>query len=108
MRLPLITAACGLPDRAIELALALPEGDTWYAADEIARMLTAAGRPEEARAVLEPHLASSPVRLAEHLIDAGRIKDATAALRRPPKDPVDSPWRMTSRCGDWVSAAPPL
>ncbi|CAN3977436.1 tetratricopeptide repeat protein [Kitasatospora purpeofusca] len=107
MRLPLI-AACGLPDKAIELARAHPEGDTWYAADEIARMLTAAGRPDEARAVLEPHIASTPTRLAEHLIDAGRIKDAIAALQRPPKDPVDSPWTTTVHSGDWVSTAPPL
>ncbi len=52
MRLPLI-AACSGVDETVERARAHPEGNTWYAAEHVARLLAGVGRTEEAVTVLQ-------------------------------------------------------
>ncbi|MFI9366710.1 tetratricopeptide repeat protein [Kitasatospora sp. NPDC053057] len=94
MRLPLIAAGAGV-DEAVEQARAHPEGDTWYAAEHVARLLADAGRTEEAVAVLDRHVPAHRHDLAGYLIDLGRIDDAVAVLQqrspRPP-EPSPGPW----------------
>ncbi|MFJ7913152.1 hypothetical protein [Kitasatospora sp. NPDC096204] len=94
MRLPLIAASAGA-DTAVEQARAHPEGNTWYAAKDIAELLADAGRIGEAVAVLEPHAPANRRALAGYLIDLGRTDDAVAVLRQPspePPQPVVGPW----------------
>ncbi|MGW4290728.1 hypothetical protein ACWEIK_27785 [Streptomyces sp. NPDC004673] len=87
IRLPLM-AACGRVDEALERARAHPEGCTAYAAPYIAGLLAAAGRTEEAVAVLEEHAPANSHDLAAHLINLGRVEDALTVLHqsgpRPP------------------------
>ncbi|MFD8149071.1 hypothetical protein [Streptomyces sp. NPDC059708] len=80
LRLPLL-AACGRGEEALELVRAHPEGDTWYAASSVARLLADAGRVEEAVAALEAHRSDNPLELAEHLITLGRVREAVAVLQ---------------------------
>ncbi|TRV81001.1 tetratricopeptide repeat protein [Streptomyces sp. 130] len=89
MRLPLI-AACDGVDEAVRQALAHPEGDTWYAAEHIARLLADSGRTEEAVAVLQRHARRNSHVLAGHLIDLGRVDEAVALLlhTNPPPPPA--------------------
>jgi tetratricopeptide (TPR) repeat protein len=88
MRLPLI-AACRGVDEAVEQARAHPEGNTWYAAEHIARLLAGAGRIEEAVAVLQQHDRRNSHDLAGYLIDLGRIGEALAILQhRIPPSPL--------------------
>ncbi|MEV8455451.1 hypothetical protein AB0467_34510 [Streptomyces sp. NPDC052095] len=85
MRLPLI-AACSGVDEAVERARAHPEGNTWYVAEYIARLLAAAGRAEEAVTVLQQHNRRNSHDLAGYLVDLGRVEEALAILlhRSPP------------------------
>lgn len=101
MRLPLM-ADCGLLDEAIEQARAHPEGDTWYAAWALSDVLTAAGRIEEAAAVLDPHPAFNNSLRAERLIDLGRIEDAVRVLQQPRTRPT------TPACDGDYSTEPPF
>ncbi|MFD5071487.1 tetratricopeptide repeat protein [Streptomyces sp. NPDC058369] len=82
MRLPLI-AACSGVDKAVGQARAHPEGNTWYAAEHIARLLADAARTEEAVTVLQPHEHRNSHDLAGYLIDLGRIDEALAVLQHP-------------------------
>ncbi|MFE7532365.1 hypothetical protein ACFU7Y_42730 [Kitasatospora sp. NPDC057542] len=94
IRLPLIAAGAGT-DQAVELARAHPEGDTSYAAGDIATLLADAGRTGETVAVLEQHPSANRRALAGYLIDLGRIDDAVAVLpRRDPRPAVawGDPW----------------
>ncbi|WP_346043340.1 hypothetical protein [Actinomadura chokoriensis] len=91
MRLPLM-ADCGLLDEAIEQARAHPEGNTWYAAWALSDVLAAAGRTEEAAAVLEQHPSFNSSLRAERLIDLGRIDDAVRVLQQPRAKPTTPPW----------------
>ncbi|MFI1585049.1 tetratricopeptide repeat protein [Embleya sp. NPDC020630] len=79
VRLPLI-AACGGVDEAVERARAHPEGDTWYAAEDIARLLAGVGRTEEAVTVLQGHDRRIGHDLAHHLVDLGRVEEALDVL----------------------------
>ncbi|MFJ3663009.1 tetratricopeptide repeat protein [Streptomyces sp. NPDC090119] len=81
IRLPLM-AACGRVDEALERARAHPEGSTTYAAPHIAGLLAAAGRTEEAVAVLEEHSPANSHDLAAHLITLGRVGEAVAVLHQ--------------------------
>ncbi|MFF2751349.1 tetratricopeptide repeat protein [Kitasatospora sp. NPDC058048] len=87
MRLPLITTSAGV-DEAVEAARAHPEGDAWYAAEQIAGLLAGAGRTEEAVAVLEQHPTFNSSLRAELLIDLGRIEDAVRVLQQPKTRPT--------------------
>ncbi|MFI1379938.1 tetratricopeptide repeat protein [Embleya sp. NPDC020886] len=95
IRLPLI-AACGGVDEAVEHARAHPEGDTWYAAEDIARLLAGAGRTEEAVTVLQGHDRGNSHDLACHLVDLGRVEEALAVLLYtsppPPLVPTTRLW----------------
>ncbi|MFJ8747504.1 tetratricopeptide repeat protein [Embleya sp. NPDC127516] len=95
IRLPLI-AACGGIDEAVEHARAHPEGDTRYAAEDIARLLAGAGRTEEAVTVLQEHDRRNGHDLAHHLVDLGRVEEALAVLLYtsppPPLVPATHPW----------------
>ncbi|MGC0327013.1 thioredoxin-like negative regulator of GroEL [Streptomyces sp. SAI-170] len=82
MRLPLIAACTGV-DEAVERARAHPEGNTWYAAEPIARLLAGAGRTEEAVTVLQQHDRRNSHDLAGYLIDLGRVEEALAILSPP-------------------------
>ncbi|MFE5719064.1 tetratricopeptide repeat protein [Streptomyces erythrochromogenes] len=88
-----LLAGCGRLDEAVEGIRAHLEGAAPYAAEELARLLAGAGRPEEAVAVLDPELPDHGRALAELLLDLGRIDEAVAVLRRPhppipPPDPA--------------------
>ncbi|MFF5088958.1 tetratricopeptide repeat protein [Streptomyces niveus] len=88
MRLPLI-AACSGVDEAVERARAHPEGNSWYAAECIARLLAAAGRAEEAVTVIQQHEGRNSYDLAGYLIDLGRVEEALAILlHRDPPPPL--------------------
>ncbi|MGW2182971.1 tetratricopeptide repeat protein [Streptomyces sp. NPDC001732] len=88
MRLPLI-AACSGVDEAVERARTHPEGNTWYAAEHIARLLAGAGRTEEAVTVLQQHDHRNSHDLAGYLVDLGRVEEALAILlRRSPPPPL--------------------
>lgn len=95
IRLPLM-AACDRVDEAVEQAKAHPEGNTWYAASHVARLLAGAGRLEEAVAALEPHSPANSHDLAGYLIDLGRVEQAVAVLQQhgpKPPAPTPGPWR---------------
>jgi hypothetical protein len=87
-----LLAACGRTEQAIEEARARPEADSWYGAQILAELLSDAGRPEEAVAVLDPSIPATRSVLAGHLMKAGRVKDAVALLRRPPEHLEALPW----------------
>ncbi|MFE4798429.1 tetratricopeptide repeat protein [Streptomyces sp. NPDC056708] len=91
IRLPLIAARDGV-DEAIARACSHPEGATSYAAPHIAELLAAAGRTEEAVAVLEQHASANSHDLAGHLIDLGRVKDAVVLLQQRASEPVAPVW----------------
>jgi tetratricopeptide (TPR) repeat protein len=91
MRLPLIAARDGV-DVAVAQALSHPEGATSYAAPHIAELLAAAGRTEEAVAVLEQHASANSNELAGYLIDLGRANDAVALLQQRDSEPVSPVW----------------
>ncbi|WP_190160293.1 tetratricopeptide repeat protein [Streptomyces litmocidini] len=96
MRLPLI-AACGGVDEGVEQARAHPEGNTWYAAKHIARLLAGAGRTEEAVAVLQQHDRRNSHDLAHHLVDLGRVEEAMAVLQHiSPPSPLVPTARLWS------------
>ncbi|MGW4697823.1 hypothetical protein ACWEO1_36210 [Kitasatospora cineracea] len=98
IRLPLLAALDGI-DAAVQQARAHVEGDTWYAAEHIARLLADAGRTEEAVAVLEQHPRTGRRDRAEYLIDLGRTAEALALLQHasPPPTPIPTadPWADT-------------
>lgn len=89
MRLPLLVA-CGRRDEAIEQARAHPEGNSWYAAGQIATLLAEAGRLEEAVVFLEENAPKATTQRAEYLIELGRVADAIALCQtlRPKPDHV--------------------
>ncbi|MGW8357973.1 hypothetical protein [Streptomyces wedmorensis] len=92
LRGPLL-AACGRLDEATEQAREHPEGASWYAVEELARLLTDSGRREEAVSLLE----TAPLRhrqaLAPLLVGLGRVGEAVALLRTPvPEVPPPTPW----------------
>ncbi|MFF2079044.1 tetratricopeptide repeat protein [Kitasatospora sp. NPDC058162] len=91
VRLPLM-AACDRVDEAVEQARAHPEGDTWYAASHVARMLADAGRTEEAVAVLRPCAPANRHDLARYLIDLGRVAEAVTLLQEPVPVPARTTW----------------
>ncbi|MFD8783608.1 hypothetical protein [Kitasatospora sp. NPDC059599] len=95
IRLPLLAARDGV-DEAVARARAHPEGDTPYAARDIAELLAGAGRVEEAVAALAPHAAENRHDLAGHLVDLGRVEEALALVRhtrpRPPVVPTIHLW----------------
>ncbi|MCN9244061.1 hypothetical protein NGF19_25320 [Streptomyces sp. RY43-2] len=100
IRLPLM-AACGRVDEAVERARAHPEGSTSYAAPHIAELLAAAGRTEEAVAVLEQHSPANRHDLADRLISLGRVDDALAVLQQTsPRPPAGEP------VGSWHDEPP--
>ncbi|MEV7547535.1 hypothetical protein [Streptomyces sp. NPDC089915] len=80
LRLPLL-AAEGRSGEALALVRAHPEGDTWYAADSVARLHAEAGRLDEAVTVLRAHACDLALDLAEHLITLGRVREAVAVLQ---------------------------
>ncbi|WP_201261200.1 tetratricopeptide repeat protein [Embleya scabrispora] len=94
IRLPLIAARSGI-DEALERARAHPEGDTWYAAQDIARLLAGAGRTEEAVTTLLRHDRRIGHDLAHHLVDLGRVEEALAIVVHtsppPPRAPLGRP-----------------
>ncbi|MFJ9448309.1 hypothetical protein ACIRRH_41835 [Kitasatospora sp. NPDC101235] len=75
-----LMAACGRIDEVAELARAHPEGGASYAICFISDLLAAAGRTEEALAVLGPYPAYRQAR-AEYLIELGRVGEAVAVLQ---------------------------
>ncbi|MFE3205734.1 tetratricopeptide repeat protein [Embleya sp. NPDC059237] len=79
IRLPLIAARGGI-DEAVAHARAHPEGDTRYAAEDIAHLLASAGRTEEAVTVLREHDRGNSHDLACHLVDLGRAEEALAVV----------------------------
>ncbi|MFJ3639203.1 hypothetical protein ACIPRD_05545 [Streptomyces sp. NPDC090108] len=87
-----LLAGLGRLDEAVERARAHPEGDTWYAAWTVSDLLAAAGRTEEAVALLEPHAHAHRTLLAGRLIDAGRVEDAVALLQRDEPEPDTRQW----------------
>ncbi|WP_351234973.1 hypothetical protein [Streptomyces sp. NPDC002133] len=70
-------------EQAIEETRARPDADTWYGAQDLAELLSEAGRPEVAVAVLDPTLPANFRVLAAHLMELGRVKEAVAVLHRP-------------------------
>ncbi|MHC5908579.1 tetratricopeptide repeat protein [Streptomyces sp. S6] len=90
IRLPLIAARDGV-DEAITQARSHPEGSTSYAAPHLAGLLAAAGRTEEAVAVLLPHTSANRHDLAGYLIDLGRVEEAVAVLHRTEPSPPEPP-----------------
>ncbi|MFC8720611.1 hypothetical protein [Kitasatospora sp. NPDC057198] len=94
MRLPLM-AACGRIDEAVERSRAHPEGDTWYAPGQVARMLADAGRTEEAVALLRvaPDPDWNRRDLGGYLVELGRIEEALAVLQHyeppQPSEPLE-------------------
>ncbi len=95
MRLPLIAACAGV-DEAVERARAHPEGNTWYAAEHIARLLAGVGRVKEAVAVLQRHDRRIGHDLAGYLVDLGRVEEALALVvptsPPPPLVPTTHLW----------------
>ncbi|MHB9858379.1 tetratricopeptide repeat protein [Streptomyces sp. YIM S03343] len=80
-----LLVACGRREQAIEEARSRPESDNWCEAQDLAALLSDAGRSEEAVVILDPAIPANRSALAAHLMTAGRIKDAVALLRQPPK-----------------------
>ena len=99
IRLPLM-AACDQVDEAVEQTRTHPEGDTRYAVSHVARLLADAGRLKEAVAALEPHSPANSRDLAGYLIDLGRVEQAIAVLQQHrPKPSAPSP-------GPWHDTPP--
>ncbi|MFJ4932076.1 tetratricopeptide repeat protein [Streptomyces sp. NPDC088736] len=90
IRLPLIAARDGV-DEALAQARSHAEGDSWYAASDIAELLAGARRTEEAVAVLRRHPRASRRDLAGYLIDLGRIEEAVAVLHQATPRPLNPP-----------------
>ncbi|WP_371573393.1 hypothetical protein [Streptomyces sp. NBC_01314] len=80
-----LLVACGRREQAIEEARARPESAGWYEAQNLADLLSDAGRPEQAVAILAPAAPANRNALAAHLMTGGRIDDAMALFRQPPK-----------------------
>ncbi|MFF2628619.1 hypothetical protein ACFVUN_22940 [Kitasatospora griseola] len=88
-----LMAACGRIDEVAELARAHPEGIAPHAVRSVSDLLAAAGRAEEALAVLERDPAHNTSSRAEILIGLGRVGEAVAVLQqRPLPDPAGDPW----------------
>ncbi|RPE38651.1 hypothetical protein EDD90_1571 [Streptomyces sp. Ag109_O5-1] len=79
-----LLVACGRREQAIEEAQVRPERDTWYEAQILAGLLSDAGRPQEAVALLDPAIPANRSVLAGHLMTAGRVEDAVALVHQPP------------------------
>ncbi len=90
MRLPLI-AACSGVDEAVERARAHPEGNTWYAAEHVARLLAGVGRTEEAVTVLQQYDRRNSHDLAGYLVDLGRVEEALAIVLHTSPSPSFMP-----------------
>lgn len=82
LRGPLL-AACGRLDEARKQAREHPEGASWYAVEELARLLAGSGRGEEAAALLETEPLRHRQALAPLLVELGRVEEAVALLRTP-------------------------
>ncbi|MGW0188963.1 tetratricopeptide repeat protein [Streptomyces sp. NPDC003362] len=95
-----LLVACGRREQAIEEARARPGSDGWYETQNLARLLSDAGRPEEAVAVLDPAVPANRKALAAHLMAAGRIEDSLALFR----EPVEEAEPLRSRI--WPAVAP--
>ncbi|MEU9716745.1 hypothetical protein [Streptomyces sp. NPDC047976] len=92
LRGPLL-AACGRLDEAVAQTRAHPEGANWYAVEDLAHLLAASGRPEDAVALLEPDRIRHRQDLAPLLVDLGRAEEAVTLLRTPlPEVPPPTPW----------------
>lgn len=87
-----LLVACGRTEQAIEEARARPDANSWYEAQNLAELLSDAGRPEEAVAILAPSIPANRSVLAAHLMQVGRIKAAVALLHQPPKNVEVLPW----------------
>lgn len=94
-----LLVACSRREQAIEEAQVRPERDSWYEAQILAGLLSDAGRPQEAVAVLDPAIPANRSVLAAHLMMAVRVEDAVALFRQPPEH-VESPL--------WVDDDPPF
>lgn len=91
LRGPLL-AACGRLDEAMERIRAHPEGASWYAVEDLARLLAGSGRPEDAVALLETDRIRHRQDLAPLLVEMGRPEEAVALLRIPlPEVPLPAP-----------------
>ncbi|MCF3128876.1 tetratricopeptide repeat protein [Streptomyces olivochromogenes] len=94
-----LLVACGRREQAIEEARARPESKSWYEAQNLAKLLSDAGRPEGAVALLDPTIPANRTALGTHLMRAGRIKEGVALFHQPPRPA--RPFR-------WTSEDPPL
>ncbi|MER6818607.1 hypothetical protein ABT316_03445 [Streptomyces cellulosae] len=90
-RLPL-AAAAGRTDEAIARARAHPEGDTSYAARDIAELLAGAGRLEEAVEELRRHEGENVHELAGCLVGLGQVDEAVAVLHQDRHGPSEPTW----------------
>ncbi|MFF8408938.1 tetratricopeptide repeat protein [Streptomyces omiyaensis] len=88
-----LMAGCGLLDEGIEQARTHSGGGAWYAARSLSDLLAAAGRTEEALAVLE-RLPEQNISLrAGLLIDLGRVEEAVRLLQQHVRvAPADASW----------------
>lgn len=86
-----LLVAGGRREQAIEEAQVRPEQDTWYEAQILAGLLSDAGRPQEAVAILDPAIPANRSDLAAHLMTAGRVEDAVALFRQPPEHVASPP-----------------
>ncbi|MEJ8643851.1 tetratricopeptide repeat protein [Streptomyces sp. MS1.HAVA.3] len=101
-----LLAACGFVEQAVEELRAHPEGGSPYAAEQVARLLSGAGRLEEAVAVLDPDAPDHREDLGALLMRLGRVGEAVAVLRKPlpavlfePVGYSDSPPSSAQRSG---------
>ncbi|MFC8897737.1 tetratricopeptide repeat protein [Streptomyces cinereoruber] len=78
-----LLAACGRLDEAVEEARASSGSGGPYAAEEMARLLADAGRPEEAVAFLDADRPEHRRTLGLLLVERGRAEEAVALLRAP-------------------------
>ncbi|MFD0266973.1 hypothetical protein ACFVGY_10295 [Streptomyces sp. NPDC127106] len=88
---PRLLLARGRVEEAIEVTRSHPEGQSRYAVEYLAHLLTEAGHPERAVALLGEAPAADRKDLAVPLLRLGRVQEAVAVLqlRNPP--PVDLP-----------------
>jgi tetratricopeptide (TPR) repeat protein len=91
-----LLVACGRREQAIQEARARPGSADWYEAQNLATLLSDAGRPEEAVAILEPTVPANRNALAAHLMTVGRIEDSVALLRQTVKNTEPRPWSSGS------------